>query len=110
MADKKRKKSDIRKKKNKSLGFYKKSVTWIAVILVVVTACMGVSAISLQKKNDTYKQQEEELIDQIEEEQKKTEEVEEFKEYVGTEEYIKEMAEDKLGLVDPDEIVFKAVD
>ena len=110
MADKKRKKADERKKRNRSFGFYRKSVTWIAVILVIVTACMGVSAISLKNKNEAYKQQEEELQKQIEEEQKRAEEVDEFKEYVSTEEYEKEVAEDKLGLVDPDDILFKAVD
>ena len=110
MAGKKRKSADKRKKRKNSFGFYKKSVVWIAVMLVVVTGCIGVSAVSLQKKNEAYKQQEEELQKQIEEEQKKAEEVDDFKEYVNTEEYEKELAEDKLGLVDPNEILFKAVD
>ena len=82
----------------------------IAIILVLVTGCIGINAISLQKKNEAYKQQEIELQKQIDEEKKRAEEVDDFKEYINTEEYEKELAEDKLGLVDPDEIVFKAVD
>ena len=35
------------------------------------------------------------------------EEIDEFEEYVKTDDYIKDTAEDKLGLVDPDEIIFK---
>ena len=110
MSGKKRKSAEKRKKRKSSFGFYRKSAVWIAIILVVVTGCIGISAVSLQNKNEAYKQQEEELKQQIEAEQKKAEEVDEFKEYVNTQEYEKELAEDKLGLVDPDEILFKAVD
>lgn len=110
MAVKKRKVRESRKKRKNGFGFYKKSALWIAIILVIVTGCIGISAVSLQKKNEAYKQQEQELEKQIEAEQKKADEVEDFKEYVNTEEYEKELAEDKLGLVDPNEILFKAVD
>lgn len=110
MADKKKKSLDKKKKRNKGFGFYKRSVVWISVIIVLVTACIGISAISLAKKNEGYKQQEAELQRQIEAEKKKADEVDDFKEYISTEEYEKEVAEDKLGLVDPDEILFKAVD
>ena len=50
---------------------------------------------------------EEELERQIKEEEQRAKEVEEFEEYVKTDDYIKETAEEKLGLVDPNEIVFK---
>ena len=110
MAEKRRKSIEKKKKRNKGFGFYKKSAVWIAIILVLVTGCIGINAISLQKKNEVYKQQEIELQKQIDEEKKRAEEVDDFKEYINTDEYEKELAEDKLGLVDPDEIVFKAVD
>ena len=38
----------------------------------------------------------------VSEEQKK-----EYQDYVKTDDYIREVAEDKLGLVDPNEILFK---
>ena len=110
MADKSRKSKNIRKKRKKGFGFYRKSAVLISVILVLVTAAIGISAVSLQMKNKAYKQQEAELEKQIDAEKKRAEEVDEFKEYVSTDEYEKEIAEDKLGLVDPNEIVFKAVD
>ena len=44
---------------------------------------------------------------QIQEEKNRSEEIEDYEEYVKTDEYIKETAEEKLGLVDPDEVIFK---
>ena len=44
---------------------------------------------------------------QIKAEEKRAEEVKEYEAYVQTDEYIKETAEDKLGLVNPNEIIFK---
>ena len=57
--------------------------------------------LGLQAKNNSYKVQEEELQAQIKEEQQRSEEIDEFEEYVKTDDYIKDTAEDKLGLVDP---------
>ena len=37
----------------------------------------------------------------------RAEEVKAYEEYVKTDEYIKDVAEEKLGLVDPNEIIFK---
>ena len=48
-----------------------------------------------------------ELQEQISEQKDRAKEIEAFEEYVKTDDYIKEMAEDRLNLVDPNEIVFK---
>lgn len=65
------------------------------------------NAVTLQAKNKSYKQQEAELKAQINEQKERAEEIKEYEEYVKTDEYIKEVAEEKLGLVDPNEIIFK---
>ena len=57
------------------------------------------------QKNNAYKAQEEELAAQIKG-KRSSEEVKEYEKYVQTDEYIKETAEDKLGLVNPNEIIF----
>ena len=44
---------------------------------------------------------------QIKEEKKRAKEVEAYEAYVKTDDYVKEIAEEKLGLVDPNEIIFK---
>lgn len=95
------------RKKNSTLRQHKRSILLIAFVLVLLAACLGVNAVSLRAKNENYKQQEAELRAQIKEQEERAEEIKEFEEYVETEEYIKEVAEEKLGLVDPDEILFK---
>ena len=45
--------------------------------------------------------------DEIEKEKERSSEVEEYQEYVQSDEYVKDVAREKLGLVGPDEIVFE---
>lgn len=97
-----------RKKRSSVLRQHKKSVMIICAILFLLTGTLSVNAVGLYNKNKVYRQQEAELKAQIKEEKERSREVEEFEEYVKTDEYIKEVAEEKLGLVDPDEIIFKA--
>ena len=47
------------------------------------------------------------LLEQIAEEEKRTEEIEEFRKYTKTKKYAEEVAKDKLGLVYDGEILFK---
>lgn len=95
------------RKRSSRLRQHRQSVLLICLILVALTGVLAVSYIRLQAKNAQYKAQEEELETQIKEEEQRAKDVEEFEEYVKTDDYIKETAEEKLGLVDPNEIVFK---
>ncbi len=79
----------------------------ISAVLVLLCGVLTINSMTLQAKNESYKEQQKELEAQIKEEQERSEEIEEYKEYVQTDDYIKETAEEKLGLVDPNEIVFK---
>ena len=85
---------------------HKKSIVLICFVLVLLSTVLGVNSIELNKRNDNYKEQEAELEAQIQEQEARAKEIEEFEKYVQTEDYIKEVAEEKLGLVDPDEILF----
>ena len=93
----------VRKKKSLSLGRHKKSVLMISAVLVMLCGVLTVNSITLMAKNDSYKKQEQELKSQIEE-------IDEFAEYVKSDEYVKDTAEEKLNLVDPNEIIFKAAE
>ena len=84
------------------------SVLLIICVIVVLGVTLSVGSISLHKKNKAYKAQEEELQKQLEEEELRAEEIDELEEYVGTDEYIEDVAKDKLGLVYPNEILFEA--
>ena len=93
-------------KRASGLRQHKKSIVLICFVLVLLSTVLGVNSIELNKRNDNYKEQEAELEAQIQEQEARAKEIEEFEKYVQTEDYIKEVAEEKLGLVDPDEILF----
>lgn len=97
-----------RGRRSSLLRKHKKSVVIICFILILLTGTLSVNAVGLYNKNEVYKQQEAELRAQIKEEKARSVEVEAFQEYVKTDGYIKDVAEEKLGLVDPNEIIFKA--
>ncbi len=97
-----------RRKQPSVLRQHKRSVLLISAIMVLLTGVLSVNAARLYQKNQLYKQQEAELRAQIEDEKARSKEVEEYEEYVKTDEYIKDVAEKKLGLVDPNEIIFQA--
>ncbi|MFI3171824.1 MAG: septum formation initiator family protein [Eubacteriales bacterium] len=79
-------------------------------IIMLITASLlvvlGISTISSYAKNQAYIEQEIELMAQLQEEQERTIEIAEFKEYTTTDEYVEEIAREKLGLVYSDEIIF----
>ena len=77
-----------------------------AVFCLLLVASFG--KLRLQQKNDAYRQQQEELLAEISDEQERTKEIEELKKYVQTKKYVEEVAKERLGLVYEDEILFKA--
>src|SRR5699024_6147373 len=95
------------RKRNSRLRHYKHSILMICMVLVFLSGALAIGSMSLNAKNAEYKAQEEELQAQIKEEEQRSKEIDEFEDYVKTDDYIKDTAEDKLGLVDPNEIIFK---
>ena len=55
----------------------------------------------------SYKEKEQLLTEQIEQENIRKEEIEEFKKYIKTKKYIEDTAREKLGLVYEDEIIIQ---
>lgn len=95
-------------RKNTSIfGQHKRSVVIIYTVLGMLAAVLAVNSVNLYARNQVYKQQESELKAQIEEQKIRSDKVEEYKEYIKTDDYIKDVAEEKLGLVDPNEILFR---
>ena len=95
------------RKRSSGFGYHRRSVDVITMILVLLGCVLTVNAVTLQARNKSYKRQEAELKAQINEQKERAGEIKEYQEYVKTDEYIKEVAEEKLGLVDPNEIIFK---
>lgn len=76
-------------------------------VLVVLMVLVMVSGRDLQRKQDVYAAQKAELEIQIAEQEERAQELEQLKKYVQTDSYVEEVAQDKLGLVHSDEILFK---
>ena len=84
------------------------SVISISCVVLLLMVILGVGSISLQDKNRNYKAQEAELEKQIAAEIAREEEIAELEEYVGSDQYVEDVAKEKLGLINPNEIIFKA--
>ena len=98
------------RKRGTAFGYYRRSAITISLILVLLVSVLGIGSVSLAKKNSDYIEQEAELNKQIELQKSRAEEIDELGSYAQTDDFVKETAEEKLGLVDPNEILFKAVD
>lgn len=89
------------KKQNKTAMI---CITFVVLILIGV---MSVQILSLYGKNQNYKKKEDDLQAQLESEQQRQGEIQEYEKYVTTKEYIEQIAKTKLGLVYANEIIFK---
>ena len=80
----------------------------ISSIIVMLSAVIVIHGMALQAINKEYMAQEAELMAQLDDEKDRSEEIDKLKEYVGTDEYIEDVAKEKLGLIKQNEILFKA--
>ena len=64
-------------------------------------------SLDLKESLAGYETRAEALSQQLEEEQARTEEIKELKEYMQTDEYAEQAAREKLGLVKDNEIIFQ---
>lgn len=97
-----------RKKKDK-LG---NRMTLIGITFVVISMAVVVNlrGASLKDKDLEYKIKEENLQARVEQEENRAEQLEEERIYVQTKQYIEKVAKEKLGLVNPDEVLLKPVE
>ena len=87
---------------------HKISVVSITCVIALLAVMLSVGSISLRAKNEAYIAQEAELEEQLQQEAERAAEIEELEDYVGTNEYIEGVAKEKLELINPNEILFKA--
>lgn len=86
------------------------SMLLVTLVVVMITIVVAVKSVELRDKIDTVAAKEEQLNEQIAAEEKRAEEIEEYRKEVQTKGYMEEVAKDKLGLVYEGEIVFKEED
>jgi len=77
----------------------------IAVLMILIV--VSVKNYELKQKLETYNAKEEQLQKQIDAEEERTIDIEEFRKYTQTKKYVEEVAKDKLGLIYEGEILFK---
>ena len=79
-------------------------VTFVVFSLAVIVTIKGVA---LKEKEQEYHLRLESLKVQVDKETERAEKLEEYRVYVQTKQYVEEVAKQKLGLVNPDEILLK---
>ena len=97
-----------KRRQKKRMQRHKRSVLAVSAVVLLLFVVISANSVSLKAKEEHYRTQEMELEEQIEEEKARSAEIDQLQDYVGTDEYIEEVAKDKLGLVNPNEIIFKA--
>jgi cell division protein FtsB len=95
-------KAAYRKKRQNKMGML--LVTMVVLMLLLVVT---VKSVELREKRALYMAKEEALMEEIESEQERTEEIAEYEKYTQTKKYVEEVAKEKLGLVYDGEIIFK---
>ena len=86
------------------------SIVLVIVVLLVLGGVLWGNSTTLRARYQAYQQQIAELQAQIEFQERRADEIEEYAEFVQSDEFIRQIAEEKLGLVNPNEIIFRPVD
>ncbi|BDF32056.1 hypothetical protein CE91St62_01300 [Lachnospiraceae bacterium] len=97
-----------RRRQKKRVQRHKRSVLAISSVILLLLVTVSVNGITLRAKEKSYVAQETELKKQIKEEKSRASKIDELEDYVGTDEYVEDVAREKLGLVHEGEIIFKA--
>ena len=98
--DRRRNPAFRRKKQNRM------SMILITIAVIVLTFVVGYSVYNMKIELDENKEKIESLNKEYAEEEKRKEEIAEYQKYTQTDEFVEDVAREKLGLVHDDEIVF----
>ena len=85
-------------------------IVWASIVVLILVTVVSVKSIGLMQKAREYQEKEQQLLQQIEYENQRSEDIAEFERYTETRKYIEDTAKEKLGLVYPGEIIFKNSD
>jgi len=100
---------ETRKSKRKRRERLGNRLALLGITFVVASMAFVVNmrSSSLKQKDLDYQMREESLRNQVEQERQRAAKLEEQRVYVQTKQYIEKVAKEKLGLVNPDEILLK---
>ena len=80
----------------------------ITVVIGLIAGSVYMDEKEMRAQEKTYIEREATLNREIEEEELRTKTLNERKKYVATNQYIQKVAKEKLGLLNPDEVLIKA--
>ena len=83
------------------------SMFLVTLVVLMIMIIVTVRSVELHRKLDLVQEQENILSAQLEEEQQRTEEIEEYGKFVQTLKFVEEYAKEKLNLIYEGEILFK---
>lgn len=95
-------KAAYRKKKQNKAG-----MLLVTVVVLMMMTVVTVKSIELKQQRDEYALKEQQLMEEIAEEEARSDRIAEYEKYTQTKKYVEEIAKDKLGLVYEGEIIFK---
>ena len=87
---------------------HRTSVLAVSAVIILLLAVVFVNSVRVKAEESEYETQIAELESQIDEEKSRSKQIDKLEEYVGTDEYIEDVAKDKLGLIHENEIIFRA--
>lgn len=94
-------------RKKKKIGYNHLGMFGISLIVLLLLSALMFQSRQLRDSLAGYETQAESLNQQIEEEKARTQEIEDLKDYMLTDEYVEQAAREKLGLVKENEIIFQ---
>ncbi len=83
------------------------SMVLSSAIVVIMTIIVAARSYSLKQRLDDNLSRIDQLTQEIEAETERTQDIEEYRQYTLTKEFVEQTARDKLGLVYEDETIFK---
>lgn len=95
--------SKARRQLNRQTLISMATVSFVVLALLLVVSIKG---IELREKNAAYEATKASLMEQIAREEARAQEIEEYSEYVNSDEYVEKIAKERLGLINQDEIIF----
>lgn len=96
-----------KKSKKKRIGYNYLGMLCISLVVLVLLASLMMRSRKLSGTLAVYNAKAEALEQEIERQQTRTEEIDQLKEYMQTDEFAEQVAREKLGLIKDNEIIFK---
>ena len=97
------------RKRRKDKWTNRMAMLGITMVVLSLAVVVNIRGTSLKQRDLEYQLKEETLAKQVALEEQRAEELEEYRIYVQTKQYVEQVAKEKLGLVNKDEILLKPV-